>query len=95
MEQGHTRVSQKVKGLQRKHIYYKYTETKLILLFNVIPLEFNAPVSVFHKFFNSVAFYTNFAPRQWLLHRMKILFLLELLSLGRTQGNLTVNGFTL
>jgi hypothetical protein len=38
---------------------------------------------------------TNFAPRQWLLHRMKIFFLLELLSLGQTHGNLTVNGFTL
>jgi hypothetical protein len=26
------------------HIYCKYTETKLILLFNVIFLDFNAPV---------------------------------------------------
>jgi hypothetical protein len=36
-----TRVSQKVKGLFKKkkkeHIYFKYTETKLISLFNVIP----------------------------------------------------------
>jgi hypothetical protein len=50
-----TRVSQKVKGLlKKKHIYCKCTETKLILLFNVIPLDFKAPVPVFHKFFNSV-----------------------------------------
>jgi hypothetical protein len=27
---------------------------KLILLFNVIPLDFNEPVTAFHKFFNSV-----------------------------------------
>jgi hypothetical protein len=27
---------------------------------------------------------TNFAPCQWLLHRMKIFFLSELLSLGQT-----------
>jgi hypothetical protein len=32
-------------------MYCKYTETKLILLFNVIPLDFNAPVPGFHKFF--------------------------------------------
>jgi hypothetical protein len=37
---------------QKKHIYCKYTETKLILLFNVIPLDFNAPVPMFDNFFN-------------------------------------------
>jgi hypothetical protein len=55
------------------HIYCEYTETKLILLLNVIPLDFNAPVPVFHNFFfNSVrkkvslvASLTNFAPRQF------------------------------
>jgi hypothetical protein len=47
----HTRVSQKVTGLLKKHIYCKYTETNLILLFNVIPLDFNAPVPAFHIFF--------------------------------------------
>jgi hypothetical protein len=36
---------------QKRHIYFKYTETKLILLFNVIPLDFNAPVPAFHMFF--------------------------------------------
>jgi hypothetical protein len=46
-----TRVSHKVKGLLKKYIYFKYTETKLILLFNVIPLDFSAPVPVFHNFF--------------------------------------------
>jgi hypothetical protein len=52
------RVSQKVEGLfkkkKKKHIYCKYTETKLILLFNVNPLYFNTPVPVFHEFFNSI-----------------------------------------
>jgi hypothetical protein len=49
-----TRVSQKVKGpfkKKKKHIYCEYTETKPILIFNVIPHDFNAPVTVFHTFF--------------------------------------------
>jgi hypothetical protein len=48
------RVSQKVKGLlKKKHVYCKYTETKLILLFNLIPFDFiAAPVPAFHEFFN-------------------------------------------
>jgi hypothetical protein len=29
---------------KKKHIYYKYTETKLILLTEVTPLDLNAPV---------------------------------------------------
>jgi hypothetical protein len=51
----------------------------------------------FQRFINSfnsvrktvflVASLTNFAPRQWLLHRMKIFFLLELHSLCQTYGN--------
>jgi hypothetical protein len=45
-----TRVSQKVKGLSKKPIYCKHTETKLILLFNVIPLNFNAPFQHFTSF---------------------------------------------
>jgi hypothetical protein len=47
-----TRVSPKVKGLfkQKKHIYCKHTETKLILLFNAIPLDFNVPVPAILKF---------------------------------------------
>jgi hypothetical protein len=36
---------------KKKNMYFKYTETKLISLFIVIPLDFNAPVPVFHKFF--------------------------------------------
>jgi hypothetical protein len=36
------------------HIYCKYTKTKLISLFNVIPLDFNATIPTFHKSFNSV-----------------------------------------
>jgi hypothetical protein len=45
-------VKSKSKGtFQEKHIYFKYTETKLISLFNTIPLDFNAPVPAFHKFF--------------------------------------------
>jgi hypothetical protein len=67
----YARVSQKVNGL-KKHIYCKYTETKLISLFNVIPLDFNAGSSISHVFFNLhqkksfflVASLTNFAPRQ-------------------------------
>jgi hypothetical protein len=46
------KVSQKVKGffILKKHIYCKYTERKLILLFNVIPPppDFSAPVLAFH-----------------------------------------------
>jgi hypothetical protein len=38
----------------KKDIYSKYTKTKLRLLFNVIPLDFNAPVPAFHGFLNSV-----------------------------------------
>jgi hypothetical protein len=63
------------------------------LLFKIIHLDFNATVSEFLKFFNSVrkmslvASLTNSAPRQWILHRIKIFFLLELLSLGQTYGN--------
>jgi hypothetical protein len=85
----------------KKHIYCKDTETKLISLFNVIPLDFNALVPAFLKLFNSVRkksslveSLTNFAPVQWFLHRMKIFFLLELLSLDETYGNLTGNCFT-
>jgi hypothetical protein len=58
---------------QKKHFYFKYTETKLILLFNLIALDFNAPDPAFHLFLNSarrkvflVASLTNFAPRQFL-----------------------------
>jgi len=39
---------------QKKHMYCKYTETKLILLLDVIPFDFNAPVPAFHKLFNPV-----------------------------------------
>jgi hypothetical protein len=46
---------------------------KLILLFNVIPLDFNAPVPAFHNFFQFrqkksflVASLTNYAPRHFL-----------------------------
>jgi hypothetical protein len=46
-----TWVSQKVKGFLKKRINCKYTETNLKLPFNVISLEFEAPVPVFHKFF--------------------------------------------
>jgi hypothetical protein len=45
----------KSKGtLKKKDFYCKDTETKLISLFNVIPLDFNAPVPPFHKLLNSV-----------------------------------------
>jgi hypothetical protein len=48
-------VKLKSKGaFKKKYIYCKYTDTKVILLFNVIPLDFNAPVSLFHIFFNFV-----------------------------------------
>jgi len=48
-----TRVNQKRDFPPKKHIYYNYTETKLISLFNVIPLDFSAPVPEFHKFFSN------------------------------------------
>jgi hypothetical protein len=44
-------VSQKVTGLLEKHVYCKHTETKLTVLFNVKPLDLNAPVPAFHTFF--------------------------------------------
>jgi hypothetical protein len=90
-----TRVRQKVKGLfRKKHIHCKYTETKLILLFDVIPLDFNTPVPAFHKCFNCQkkkffgCVFNHFAPHQCIPHRTKIFFLLELLSLGQTYGSL-------
>jgi hypothetical protein len=53
------------------HFYWKCTETKLISLCNVIPLDFNAPVPDFHKFLIPsekksflVAYLTIFAPHQ-------------------------------
>jgi hypothetical protein len=69
-----TRESQKVKELfQEKHTYCKYTETKLISLFIVIPLNFISPLPAFHKFFlipsgkrSLVASLTKFGPRQFL-----------------------------
>jgi hypothetical protein len=90
------RVRKRVKRLflKKEHIYYKYTKTKLILLFNVIPLDFNAQIPEFRKFYKFgqkrsflVASLTNFALHQWLPHRMKIFFLLELISLGQTCGS--------
>jgi hypothetical protein len=68
----YTRVRQKGKGLFKRStsFFCKYTGTKLILLFNVIPLDFNAPVPEFQKFLIPseksllVASLTNFAPRQ-------------------------------
>jgi hypothetical protein len=45
-------VKSKSRGtFQKDHIYFKYVETKLKSLFNVIPLDFNAPVPAHHKFF--------------------------------------------
>jgi hypothetical protein len=44
-----TRVSQKVTDFSKKHIYYKYIETKLF--FNVLSLDFNAPIPATHRFF--------------------------------------------
>jgi len=41
----------KSKGTFKKRIYSKYTATKLLLLFSVIPLDFNAPVQALQKFF--------------------------------------------
>jgi hypothetical protein len=62
-------------GLVKNKALFKYTETNLISLFNVIHLHFNAPVPVFHRIFNSVrkkvllvASFTNFAQRQFLEH---------------------------
>jgi hypothetical protein len=44
----------KSKGIffkKKRTFFCKYTETKLISLFDVIPLDFNAPVPAFHNFF--------------------------------------------
>jgi hypothetical protein len=72
------------------YIYCKYTETKLISLFNVITIDFNILVAAFQDSFLilsekglSVTCLTNFAPRQWLIHRTKVSFLLEVLSLNK------------
>jgi hypothetical protein len=40
----------KTKENFRKNIYCKYTGKKLVLLFNVIPHDFNAPVPASHTF---------------------------------------------
>jgi c-di-GMP-related signal transduction protein len=67
------RVSQKVREFPKEHIYCKYMETKLISLFNIIPIDFDAADPAFHKFFFKfrqknksflVASLTGFAPRQ-------------------------------
>jgi hypothetical protein len=42
------------KGNFKKNTYFKYTETKLISLFNVLPLNFNALIPAFHKFSDSI-----------------------------------------
>jgi hypothetical protein len=53
-------------------ILYYITRARLISLFNVIPVDFNAPVPVLHKFFliplgkKLFASLTNFAPRKFL-----------------------------
>jgi hypothetical protein len=53
-------VKSKSKGtFLTKHIYCKYTETKVILLFNVISIDFNAPVPEFHSFLNSTVLNKN------------------------------------
>jgi hypothetical protein len=62
----------KSKGtLQKKRIYFKCTETKLISFFNVILFDFKAPVPEFRKFFLIpskktflIASLTSFPPRQ-------------------------------
>jgi hypothetical protein len=65
-------VSQKVKGLLKKTHLFKYTETKLMSLLNVIPLDFNAPVPAFHKFFfNSVRKKVYWLRLQQILHCTK------------------------
>jgi hypothetical protein len=60
-------------AFEKKQIYCIYIETELILLFNVNPLDFKAPVPALHKFFNSirkkfflVASLTCFEPLQFL-----------------------------
>jgi hypothetical protein len=67
------RISQKVKGLFKKqHIYCKYTETRLTLLFNVIPIDFKPLIPAFHRFLIPsekkvlIMSLTNFSPRQFL-----------------------------
>jgi hypothetical protein len=52
----YTRVSQKVMGLFKKSTFIVniQKQTNITLLFNVIPLDFNAPVPAYHKYFNSV-----------------------------------------
>jgi hypothetical protein len=64
------RKTKKIRGTSKKHICWKYTEIKLILLLNVIPLDFRAPVPAFHKILipseksSLVAPLANFAKRQ-------------------------------
>jgi hypothetical protein len=54
----------KSKGNFKKAHNSKYTEAKLTLLSNLIPLGFHAPVAAFHTFFACVL--TSFAPFQFL-----------------------------
>jgi hypothetical protein len=77
----------KSKGnFKKKHIYCKYTEIKLILIFYVIPLDFNAPLFSFLNSVRRKVFWLsliNFAPRHWLFHRMKNLIPLRASFIGR------------
>jgi hypothetical protein len=81
----------------KKSYLFKYTETKLISLFNVIHLDFNATIPAFQKFLNSAGkkksfgcVFNQFCRQQWLLYQIKIFFLLKHLS----PTVRTVNSFT-
>jgi hypothetical protein len=71
------------------HIYCKYTETKLILFFNVIPLRSHAFREFLFrqkKFFACV--FNQFCTAPMISSSDENLFiLLEILSLGQTYGN--------
>jgi hypothetical protein len=91
-----TWISQKVKGLLKKHIYCKYTETKLILLFNVIPLDFKAPVPARHKFLNYARTKFFWAGRQFCTAPVTSSSVEDLPYLRASFiGSQTVNGFIL
>jgi hypothetical protein len=81
-------VSQKVNGL------FKYIGKKLILCFNVIPLNFNALVPAFQKLFNSIrkkflgCTFNQFCTVPMSSSSEENLLLLELLSMGQTYGSL-------
>jgi hypothetical protein len=82
------RVSQKGKGLfkkKKRHLVQNYrNETNITFQCNPRQLQRTGFPAEKRFLIESL---TSLAPRQWLLHWMKIFFLLDLLTMGQKYGN--------